>query len=208
MAAILLFAFQVIMAWIYMIPQVIGILHGKTGGLTLAMWLIFMGYLFVSLSLSVMAWKEKRERIRLYTIIIFAQWVVFISALFIMCIGSVHWSNGDTAVCIAVVVLSIFTISRHGLKNPITRGWLAVWCKGIPQLWMAYTMWHQGSAEWLPTISLLATNATAMPRLVQVYLQGKHGGWDRPTKALMLGESSNVGTWLVVTLVWLTLRVF
>lgn len=204
----LLFWFQVIMAWTYMIPQVVQISQGKTGGLTLAMWVIFMGYLFVSLSLALLAWREKKEKIRLYTVIIFAQWTVFILALFIMCIKSVHWSSGDTVVCLAVSILSIITVMRNGLKDPMTRGWLSVWCKGIPQLWMAYVMWSAQSAEWLPPLSLLASNATSIPRLIQIYLQGKHGGWDRPTKGLVLGEASNVGTWLVVTLVWLLLRAF
>ena len=205
MKELVLFWFQVIMACTYMVPQVMQIARGKTGGLTLAMWVIFMGYLFVSLSLSVMSWQEKKDKLRLYTVIIFAQWTVFILALFVMCIGSVHWSNGDTVVCAIVIVLSLFSILRGGLKDPMTRGWLAVWGKGVPQLWMAYTMWHVHSAEWLPPLSLLATNATSIPRLIQIYLQGKRGGWDRSTKALLLGEGANVGTWLVVTTVWLIL---
>ena len=206
MAAFLLFLFQVIMAWIYMVPQVTQIMHGKTGGLTLAMWLIFMGYLFISLSLAMLAWREQKEKIRLYTVIIFAQWTIFILVLFLMCVKSVRWSSGDTVVCICVAVLSVVTVVRHGIKDSITRGWLAVWCKGVPQLWMAYTMWSAQSAEWLPALSLLATNATSLPRLIQVYLQGKRGDWDKPTKALMLGETANVATWLVVTLVWIILR--
>lgn len=208
MAATLLFWFQIVMAWIYMVPQVWQIIQGKTGGLTLAMWVIFMGYLFVSLSLAMLAWKEKKERIRFYTVLIFAQWSIFISALFLMCVGTVYWSPGDTVVCVAVVFLSVATVLRKGFKDPMTRGWLSVWCKGIPQLWMAYVMWSSQSAEWLPGLSLLATNATAIPRLIQVYLQGRNGGWDKPTKGLLLGETANVGTWLVVTLVWFILRVF
>jgi len=203
----LLFWFQVIMAWTYMIPQVIQISAGKTGGLTLAMWAIFIGYLLVSLSLSLLAWQEKKDRIRLYTMIIFAQWTVFILVLFIMCFKSVCWSDGDTVVCISVSALSVATVVRKGLKDPMTRGWLSVWCKALPQLWIAYVMLEARSAEWLPGLSLLATNATSIPRLIQVYLQGRQGGWDRATKGLFLGETSNVATWTVVTVVWLILTV-
>jgi len=201
-----LFWFQVIMAWLYMVPQVVQISQGRTGGLTLAMWVIFMGYLFVSLSLALLAWREKKEKIRLYTVVIFAQWTIFILVLFIMGIKSVHWSAGDTVVCIVVSILSIVTVVHNGLKDPMTRGWLSVWCKGIPQLWIAYVMLAAGSAEWLPPLSLLATNATSIPRLIQVYLQGRRGGWDRATKGLFLGETANVATWLVVTIVWFILR--
>ena len=208
MAAFWLFAFQVVMAWIYMIPQVLNILEGKTGGLTLAMWFIFVAYLFLGLSLAVMAWKEKREWIRVYTVIIFAQWIVFILILFLMCVNTVVWSVNDTFVCVVVAILSALTIIRLGLKDPMARGWLAVWCKGTPQLYMAYTMWSIQSAEWIPFVSLMATNATCIPRLIQVYMQGSRGGWDRPTKGLMLGEAVNVATWLIVNLVWIILNVF
>lgn len=209
MSAAILFWFQIVMAWVYMVPQVIGLLSGKTAGLTLAMWLIFIGYLGVSLSLAFMSLKEKRETLRLYTVIIFAQWTVFISVLFLLALPSVRWNPGDTVVCIAVLGLSALTVLiNRSLKDPMTRGWLAVWCKGIPQLWMAYFMWSSGSADWLPGLSLLATDATCIPRLIQVYLQGLRGGWDRATKALFLGELSNVASWAVVNIVWVTLNYF
>jgi len=204
----LLFWFQVVMAWAHTGAQIVQIVRGKTGGLTLAMWFVFIGYLIVSLSLAILAWREKKETIRLYTVIIFAQWTVFITVLFIMCLGTVHWSSGDTVVCIIIAILSIITVKINGLKDPVTRGWLAVWCKGMPQLWAAYVMCQAGSAEWLHPVTLVSGHATAIPRLVQVYLQGKRGGWDRATKGLMLGETANVATWMVVTVVWLILRMF
>lgn len=204
----LLFWFQIVMAWVHTGAQVMQILHGKTSGMTLAMWFIFMGYLLVSLSLAILAWKTRKEKIRLYTVIIYAQWTIFITILFFMCVGSVHWSSGDTVVCIAVAVLSVITVKINGLKDPMTRGWLAVWCKGLPQLWAAYVMYQAGSAEWLHPVTLLAGHATSIPRLIQVYLQGKQTGWDRATKGLLIGETANVFTWCVVTVVWLALRVF
>jgi len=209
MTAHILFWFQVLMAWVYMVPQVKNLIEGKTAGLTLAMWVIFIGYLVISLSLSVMAWREKKETLRLYTVVIFAQWTVFISALFLLAVPTVVWNPGDTAVCLAVLGLSVLTIViTKSLKDPMTRGWLAVWCKGVPQLWMAYFMWSSGHADWLPGLSLLATDATCLPRLIQVYLQGRRGGWDRATKALFLGEFSNVASWSVVNIVWVALTYF
>lgn len=201
-----LFWFQVIMAWVYMLPQVVQITRGKTGGLTLAMWAMFMGYLLASFSLALLAWRERKEKLRLYTVIVFAQWTVFILVLFVMSIKSVRWSSGDSVVCIVVGLLSVATVIHFGFKDPMTKGWLAVWCKGIPQLWAAYVMLASNSAEWLTPILLLASNATSIPRLVLVYLQGSQGAWDRETKAMFLGETANVTTWTVVTIVWFVLR--
>lgn len=206
MAQLLLFLFQVIMAWVYMVPQTIGLIAGKTAGLTLAMWVIFLGYLFLSFSLAIGAWRENRDRIRLYTVLIFGQWVVFILFLFLLALPSVKWNPEDTFVCLAVAGLSLATIATtRSLKDPMTRGWLAVWCKGVPQLYLAYFMWQAGSAAWLPGISLLATDLTCLPRLLQVFLQGENGGWDRATKALFLGELANVVSWGLVNVIWLSL---
>jgi hypothetical protein len=204
MTATLLFLFQVIMAWVYVVPQVISLNQGKVGGLTLTMWVAFIGYLSVSLSLAVMAWKEKRETIRLFTVIIFAQWIVFTIVMLAFGFRTVAWSDEDSVVTIVITLMSVGTIWRLGLKNPMTRGWLAVWSKAVPQLWSAHVMWAAQNSEWLPALSLLATHATSLPRFVQVYLQGRRGGWDTPTKGLMLGESANIISWLIVTIVWFT----
>ncbi len=207
MTAKMLFWFQVIMACVYTGFQATQLLSGKTSGLTLALWLIFLAYLFLSLSLAILAWREKKEEVRRYTVFIFAQWTIFVTVLFLMSLRSAIWSSGDTVVCVVVLVLAVMTIKINGLRDPMTRGWLAVWCKGIPQLWAAYVMYQAGSSEWLHPATLLAAHATSITRLAQVYLQGRRGGWDKATKALLLGEAANVGTWCVVTIVWLALRV-
>jgi hypothetical protein len=203
----ILFWFQVIMAWIYIIPQVIHLINGKTAGLNLAIWSLFIGYLLVGLSLSILSYREKPEPIRRYTVIIFAQWAVFLPVLLIIGFQHIHWTVGDTIVSSSALVLYGIVLLRYrSFKDEMSRGWLAVLCKGIPQLWVAWTMIQANSSEWLPPLSLLATNMTMLPRFFQVYWQGQQGGWDRATKGLMLGETANVVTWLVVTAVWFFLR--
>lgn len=196
------------MAWVYMIPQVGQILEGKTNGLTLALWLIFIGYLLISLSLAILAYKEQKDKLRLYTIIIFTQWTVFFTILFGLSFNQVKWSSGDTTICIFVLFLSIMTVVINGLKDPISRGWLAVWCKGVPQLWTAYVIWQAQSAQWLPLVALIATNATALPRFIQVCWQGRQGGWDRATKGLFIGELGNILSWGIVNIIWIVVTCF
>ncbi|MCD4761292.1 hypothetical protein K8R42_05380 [bacterium] len=202
-----LFWFQVIMAWVYMVPQTRQILKGETGGLTLALWLMFMGYLLISLSLSILSYKEKKEKIRFYTVLIFAQWNIFILFLFLLGLNKIRWTNGDTVVSISVAILSIITICYYrSLKDPMARGFLAMWCKGVPQLWLACVICQANSSEGLPPLSLLASHATMWSRFIQIYISGRRDGWDRPTKGLLLGESSNVATWTIVTIVWFLMR--
>jgi uncharacterized membrane protein len=207
------------MIWVYAIPQAKHLIAGKTTGLTLALWLCFLGYLVVGLSLSILAYREpilnketeeerlKEKKKRLYTILIFALIGLVMFGLFLLAIKTVRWTTGDTAVSIVVVVLSILTSCYfRSIKDPMARGWLAVWCKGVAQLWAGYVMFTSVSSEWIPPLSMLATHGTMWTRFFQVYSQGKSGGWDRPTKGLMLGESSNVISWSLVTILWFFLR--
>lgn len=200
----LLFWFQIVMAWFYTVPQIYRILQNKTEGLNLAMYAIFMAYLVLSLSLSVASYREKREVVRKQTVIIFVQWTVFIALILLTGLWKgIAWKTGDSVVTAVIVILSVMTIRWYrGVSDPFSKGFMAVWCKSVPQLWLACTIFLAQSGAGLPAMTLLAGHLTAIPRLGQVVLASR-GGWDRPTKGLLIGESANVITWLVVTAVWI-----
>ena len=199
----LIFWLQVIMACTYTVPQVIGIISGRTNGLTLALYAIFIVYLVLSLSLSVASYKLKSDVTRKRTIIIFIQWIIFIGLILFVGMGKIIWRQNDTIICIIVLCLSLITVFKyHGLKDPFSKAYLAVWCKAIPQVWLACTIVLAGNSDGLPLITLVSGHITAIPRLIQILIAGKSGGWDKPTKGLLIGESANVATWLVVTIAW------
>ncbi len=155
----ILFWFQVIMAWTYMIPQVIGLYNGKTEGLNLAIWSLFMGYLLVGLSLSILSFRAKREAIRRYTVIIFAQWTIFIPILLLIGFQHIRWTTGDTIVSSTAIILYTLVVIRYrSFRDEMSRGWLAVLCKGVPQLWLpgpcsklAVLNGYHRFLYWLPT---------------------------------------------------------
>lgn len=194
------------MAWVYTVPQLWWIISGKTGGLTLAMYVIFMTYIVFSALLAIASYKKSPNIVRRQTIIIFIQWSVLVGAIIFAGLGKIVWRSGDTAICIVIAALSALTVLRYrGLDDPYSKSFIAVWCKAIPQLWLAYTMVSVGRADGLPLITLIAGHLTALPRLAQVVIGGKTGGWDKPTKGLILSEAANVVTWGAVTVVWLLL---
>lgn len=202
-----LFVFQVIAAWTYALFQSIQVFSGHTGGLTLALWLMFITYLIFSLTLSVSSYKQQPSAERRWVISIFVQFLIIFVWLFIIGLKSIRWTNGDTIVIIIVMFASLITVYHYkGVQDPIGRGFLTVWCKGIPQLWIAYVMIACQSSEGIPPIAMLASHITSTPRLIQVYINGKNGGWDRSTIGLMMGESANVFTWYIATAVWLWMR--
>jgi len=204
MTANFLFWFQVIMAWIFTIPQIVKMLSGKTGGLTLILYVVVLAYMILGSSLAISSYRVKPEKIRKQTVIIFLQWSILVAATLIVAIGRIFWRSGDTIMCVIILVLSVVTIFHYrNLTDPFCRGFLAIWCKSGPQLWFAYTMISQGTSEGFPLISIIAGHLTSMPRLAQVWLSGRKAGWDRPTKGLFMGEFFNVLTWGIATIVWI-----
>ncbi|MDP1694691.1 MAG: hypothetical protein Q8L34_04070, partial [Candidatus Woesearchaeota archaeon] len=154
------------MAWVYSVPQIYGILSGKTEGLTLVLYVSFMCYLGFSWFLALAAYQqaldnyEKVERtskqkidliIRKRTLIVFSQWLVLVFVILILGINRVIWREGDTLISLIIMCLSVATlIAFEGIKNPFSKGWLAVWSKSLPQLWLAYVIYSEGGGSGLP----------------------------------------------------------
>jgi len=202
-----LFYFQVVMVFAYTIPQIINIVSGKTKGLTLVLYGGFMIYILVNLLLSIEAHNVNKTKGRKYLIIIYSLWVVSIGSLFISGMTKILWRGEDTVISIIILFLSLATlIYFKGVKDPFSKGFLGVWFKSLPQLWLAYTMLSIGSGIGLHPINLVAAHLTSTPRLIHVFIVGRAGKWDREARGLMLSEVSNVVTWWIVTTVWLILR--
>lgn len=109
----------------------------------------------------------------------------------------------------AVIVALVF---RYGLrdvvKEPIARGWLAVATKAIPQGVMAWLFIAQpAAAASVNAVMLLSINATSGLRFwpsLQVWRRDRK---DANLKGLLLGESANTATGVLLTLAWLTATV-
>lgn len=204
----ILFWFQMVIAFVYTLPMIHNIMHGKVEGLTQAMYVIFMAYLALGFSLSLSSYRESKSRIRLQTIIIFANWLVLVGTLVVVGFSAIPWRSADTIFTAVIATIAVATVVWYrGVTDPMARGWIAVWCKALPQLWLAYTMLFVAhSSNGFDGLSLIAGHCTGIARLLQIVLSCRKGGWDRPTRGLLLGEVANVTTWGVVTVVWLILR--
>jgi len=128
---------------------------------------------------------------------------VFIAALFVLGLKKIVWHSYDPYILGVIVILSVCTLVYYkGIRDPYSRGFMSVWYKSVPQLWLAYTIFTEKSSEGLPLVTLIAGHATSIPRLWEVWLSGHNHGWDRPTKGLFFGEFVNVATWSVATVLW------
>lgn len=202
-----LFVFQIIMVFAYTIPQILNIVSGKTKGLTLVLYGGFMVYITVNLFLSVQAYRVDKTKGRKYLIFIYSLWILAIGSIFVSGLSKIIWREEDTLVSIIILLLSIVTlIYFKGVKDPFSKGFLAVWFKSLPQLWLAYTMLSLGTGIGLHPTNVIAAHCTSIPRLYHVFIVGHEGKWDREARGLMLSEASNVATWTIVTIVWIILR--
>lgn len=202
-----LFCFQLVMIFAYTIPQIINITSGKTKGLTMVLYGGFMIYILVNLFLSIQAYNINKTKGRRRLIVIYSLWVLAIGSIFISGITKIIWREEDTLISIVIFLLSLATlIYFKGAKDPFSKGFLGVWFKSVPQLWLAYTMLSLGTGIGLHPINVIAAHCTSIPRLIHVFIVGREGKWDREARGLMLSEASNVFTWTIVTIIWLILR--
>jgi hypothetical protein len=199
-----LFWFQIVMAYLFSIPLIINIYNGKVEGLTQAMFVIFLVFMTMGFSLALSSYRESRSEIRLQTLVIFCNWLILNAIIVSMGFYTISWSNADSVFTLLIALFSLVTIIKYkGIKNPMSRGWILIWCKALPQLWLTYTMifvYH--SASGLAFATVIAGHMTSLPRILQIFLSGKKEGWDGPTKSLLIGESANVTTWWIVTFAW------
>jgi hypothetical protein len=202
-----LFWFQIVMAWLYTVPQVIALVNGRTEGLNLTIYVVYMAYIILSFLLAVASYRQVIELARKQVVVIFLQWMICIALILVVGFSKITWSKGDSVITSIIVLLSFVTILEYrGIKDAYSKAFINVWCKSVPQLWLAGTIYIAQSGDGLPLLTLIAGHLTALPRLVQVVISGLKG-WDKPTRGLLIGESANVATWIVVTVVWIYYQV-
>lgn len=203
-----LFALQLGCALAFGGGQTLRMLHSTTGvSLTwLAFWAVF---LLINLRLSWQAHDAAPSRLTAQTLVIYLAWtsLLALNLLVLVWHGSGQWSDIDTLTSVLAlcgVGATLAAGARHGLgwRDPIVRGWLAVFFKAVPQLTLAWNLWLHGGAG-LSAISVWAGHVTICTRIGQLVYGIREAGWDRFRRGSLISEIANEGSWVVATLVWL-----
>lgn len=188
--------------------QTLQMLH-STEGLSNSWFLFWAMFLAVNLGLSIQAHRVQPSRVTLQTVWAYSLWTAIICAN----LAALAWHGGGTwrpidnltAVIVALGTCGTLGIGyRHGLswRDPVVRGWLAVFFKGVPQLTLAWNLLLVGSAG-LAGFAVLAGHVTICTRLGQLCYAIREAGWDRNRLGSLISEIANEASWLVATLVWL-----
>ena len=181
-----------------------------TEGISLT-WLSFWGvFLLINLSLSSRAHQLQPSRLTYQTVFTYATWTVVV----LFCIGIYIWRNSNfwtpldtwtTGLALCGIIATLVIGYRNGLTitDPIVRGYLGVFFKGVPQLALAYNIIMMGGAG-ISTFAIVTGHINICTRLGQVLMSLREARWDRNRRGSAISETANEGTWIVATIAWLT----
>ena len=204
----LLFVVQLTCALIFGGSQTLHMLE-STEGLSISFFLFWALFLVINLGLSVQAHRAQPSRVTRQTVFVYSLWTLIIAANLgaLAWHGSGAWNTVDdvtAGIALAGIAGTLGIGARHGLgwRDPIVRGWLAVFFKGVPQLTLAWNLAQVGGGGLAP-LGVLAGHVTICTRLGQLVFSIREAGWDRNRLGSLISEIANEGSWIVATVVWL-----
>lgn len=204
----LLFGVQLACALLFGLSQMYR-MWSSVQGVSASWFLCWALFLAINLRLAYQAHRAQPSRITSQTLWTYAVWSVLITANLVTLLwrGRGTWTEiDDVTVGIALVgigaTLALGRRRGRGWRDPIVRGWFAVFCKGVPQLTLAWNLARVGGAGLAP-VGVVAGHVTICTRLAQLVFALGEADWDRHRRGSLISEIANEGTWIVVTIVWL-----
>lgn len=205
----LLFVLQIIGASVFCGAYALRATTDVTGS-SIVQFSLVGAFLFFCLTLSIGAYQTKPDRATKQGIVTYVVWLVL---LFVV-IGTTlsneeyRWNDKETAMLVMGLVLTgtvlVIGITSHTrVTDPMMRGLFAIAFKAVPQVLLAWKFLAEG-ASGTPTASIIVGHITILIRLGQIYFMVRASGWDRNRKWLALSEISNEVSWIITTMVWLT----
>jgi hypothetical protein len=167
-------------------------------------WLIF---LLLNVALTLRAHRAQPSRVTLQALASYLLWAgsAAVSLGIFLTLSPSLWDARDTATTLAVaggIVVLGFAYRGLPLRDPIFRGWLALFFKSLPQVVLAVKVGMDGGAGLAP-LAVWAGHVTICIRIGQLAFSIREAGWDRNRRGSFLSEVGNELSWVLVTVVWL-----
>lgn len=201
------FLFQVVMAYVFAIPQLVRLFE-TTKGVTITWLLLADCFVILNFLLTLGSYRRSRNAEAFQALVIYGNWVVLVTSMVTIMFIKVTWTNQDWLVTSLVAMSAILVMlwaeaTKRGIKDPLVRGILVGLFRVVPHFYLCYCILLAGSGSGIPWKTVVAANVTAMARIVTLYLSGCKTGWERGVKASFLSEVANESSWMLVTVVWL-----
>ncbi len=209
MTADSLFGVQIICTFMFGGSQFLRMLT-TSQGVSISWFTCWQVFLVLNLVLAIRAHRNQSSRVTLQTILSYVAWVTMVTLdLGVMFWkGTGVWNERDTATVVlaGIGIVATLAISRRkqlAITDPMVKGYLAVFFKAVPQLVLAYNMFMVGG-DGLAGMAVITGHITILTRLGQLWFSIREAGWDRNRLGSAISELANEGSWIVVTIVWLT----
>lgn len=202
-----LFGFQIVMGLAFGLPQAVRMFH-SVQGMTIVLFLCMELFIGFNLVLAINAHREIRKRTTLQTLWIYGFWTVIVTSHLLILMAKGTWTSTDSMMMtvIGTSVLATVAVGRYfgkNIKDATVQGVLALWCKTIPQLYLAYCIYAAHGGNGLAAITVWAGHATVLTRVALLVLTGRQSGWNRNVVGSLISETGNEFSWTVTTALWL-----
>ncbi|MEX2482170.1 MAG: hypothetical protein WD928_15035 [Gammaproteobacteria bacterium] len=202
-----LFWIQILCALGFGLAQLLA-MQKSIEGVSITWIALWFAFLVVNLVLATNALRAHPDRVIRQTVIIYAVWSVVcaVNLVYLLAAGAV-WNEIDTVTALltgagVVAAIVVGLVSGVGVGDPYVRATFAVFCKGVPQLTLAWSIWRYGG-DGIAAYAFLTGHITIGLRLWQVVYSIREAGWDRNRIGIAIGEAANEASWIVATVVWL-----
>lgn len=180
-------------------------------GMTINWLLCALIFISLNLVISIGLYGKTRSHSALQTLIIYAWWVVLLVPTVTIAFIKCAWIGQDTLILTLIIVAATIVsfwgrANSRSMADPVIRGILIGLFRVVPHLYLTYRVILAGSSRGLAPGAVWAANITAFARIATLCIQGHKSNWDKGTKAMLLAESANEGSWLLVTLMWYIYR--
>ena len=177
----------------------------STEGVSVTWFLYWEVALLFSFSLAYRAWKAEKNRITMQSLIIFANWLLLVTACLTMYLKhNPSWSAKDTRVSIVVMIgVSITLIyairTKKSLANPMIKTGLAVSFKSLPQLDLASRVLVQGGQGFSP-VMIVSAHINICTRILQLVLARRTAPNNPEIRGNLINEILNETSWVAVAI--------
>ncbi len=202
-----LFVLQIFCACAFGVSQFLA-MRDSVEGVSTTWFLFWVAFLIVNLVLAINAHRTYASRVSRQTVAIYALWTIVCSVnlVALLVTATARWNHVDTATALITgggCLAAIFIGRCYALpiSDPLVRASFAVFCKGVPQLTLAWNIWEYGGGG-ISIVAFTAGHVTICLRLWQVWLSIREAGWDRNRLGMAIGEAANEASWIVTTAVW------
>jgi hypothetical protein len=166
-------------------------------------------FILFNLSLAYAAYAEYHTRALREVVIIYAVGLGTYGLLLVTMLlyAAVSWDTYDQSTVCVVGTCLLYVLGYAWIRcipffDPLMKGVYSLICKAVPQCVLAFKIYTLGGAG-LPLVSILIFHTLTCLRIGQILFTIRGVGWDRHRTGLLVSETGNELSWMLVTYAWL-----